>query len=72
MLLQGGGILLVDIKEVDNSFYIGESDKDPLAEIVFCFKKSFYHEALPPSNRSNTREYKLLSSDLLMALLFLA
>ncbi len=35
-----GGIVLVDIKEGDNRFYIGESDKDPLAEIVFSYKKS--------------------------------
>ncbi len=30
----------MDIKEGDNRFYIGESEKNPLAEIVFCYKKS--------------------------------
>jgi predicted GNAT family acetyltransferase len=30
----------MDIKEGDNRFYIGESYKDPLAEIVFSYKKS--------------------------------
>ncbi len=31
---------MMDIKVGENRFYIGESEKDPLAEIVFCFKKS--------------------------------
>ena len=40
MLLTGEVFVLMDIKVGENRFYIGESEKDPLAEIVFCFKKS--------------------------------
>lgn len=29
----------MDIKEGDNRFYIGENEKDPLAEIVFPYKE---------------------------------
>lgn len=40
MPLLGEVFVLMDIKEGKNRFYIGENEKDPLAEIVFSYKNS--------------------------------
>jgi len=40
MLLRGEVFVLMEIKEGKNRFYIGESEKEPVAEIVFSYKKT--------------------------------